>query len=137
MDARVLDSWAVLAWLQDEPAGQAVAALLDRAAQKRIEAHWSSISAGEVYYQLVRRLGLETAESFWRQATRGELPLRLHVPTHARVRRAAQLKARLPIAYADAFALALALELRAPLVTGDPELRAAAPAVGATLEWLR
>ena len=37
--------------------------------------------------------------------------------------RAAELKARYPISYADAFALAMALEHSAVLVTGDPEFR--------------
>ena len=37
--------------------------------------------------------------------------------------RAAELKARYPISYADAFALASAIEHQAELVTGDPEFR--------------
>jgi ribonuclease VapC len=37
--------------------------------------------------------------------------------------RAAELKARYPIYYADAFALATAMEQGADLVTGDPEFR--------------
>lgn len=64
------------------------------------------------------------------------LPLRLYGTTEPRVRRAAGLKALLPIAYADAFAMTLALELRQPLVTGDPEIRDAAAQAGVTLQWL-
>jgi ribonuclease VapC len=37
---------------------------------------------------------------------------------------ASRLKARYPIAYADAFAIQLAREMDVPLVTGDPEIRA-------------
>jgi predicted nucleic acid-binding protein len=36
------------------------------------------------------------------------------------------LKAQFVISYADAFALATAVQLKAPLVTGDPELTALA-----------
>ena len=36
---------------------------------------------------------------------------------------AAKLKERFRIAYADCFAAALALEMNAPLVTGDPDFR--------------
>ena len=44
--------------------------------------------------------------------------------------RAAELKARYPISYADAFALASAIEHQAELVTGDPELRRVEHLVG-------
>ena len=43
--------------------------------------------------------------------------------THRRVRRAAELKANHAIAYADAFAVATALEFHATLLTGDPEIK--------------
>jgi hypothetical protein len=42
------------------------------------------------------------------------LPVTFNVPSAADISNAATLKARFPIAYADAFAAA-------PLVTGDPE----------------
>lgn len=51
-----------------------------------------------------------------------------------RVRAAAHLKARHHISYADAFAVALAQELGATLVTGDPEIREVENLVG--VEWL-
>jgi predicted nucleic acid-binding protein len=43
------------------------------------------------------------------------------------------LKGRYPIAYADAFAAALAQKHRCPLVTGDPEFRTVA---GLDLDWI-
>lgn len=89
-----------------------------------------------MYYQLARRRGQESADAFWRDAVSAQLPLRLYGVTDARVRRAAALKARLPIAYADAFAMALAAELRQPLVTGDREIRTAAAEADITLQWL-
>ena len=39
------------------------------------------------------------------------------------MRRAAELKANHAIAYADAFAVATALEFHATLLTGDPEIK--------------
>ncbi len=47
---------------------------------------------------------------------------------------AAHLKARFPIALADAFAAALAQELEAPLLTGDPEFKALEETL--TIYWL-
>lgn len=102
-----------------------------------MQASWSSINAGEVYYQLARRRGQEFADGFWRTAVLGGLlPLRLYSATEARVLQAARLKARFGIAYADAFAMGLAIELRQPLVTGDAEIRDAAQEAGVALEWL-
>ena len=89
-----------------------------------------------MYYQLVRRQGQEIAGGFWRDVLSSRIPIRLYSVTDARVRRAALLKARFPIAYADAFAMALALELKQSLVTGDVEIRGAAEKAGITLNWL-
>jgi predicted nucleic acid-binding protein len=44
------------------------------------------------------------------------------------------MKARFPLSYADAFALATAVRFRARLVTGDPEFEAAEDLV--EVEWL-
>ena len=133
---RVFDSWALLAWIQNEPAADAVEAFILDARRGTAALSLSSINAGEIYYQLVRRQGQELAEAFWRDVVSGRFPLRLFSATDARVRRAARLKAQFPIAYADAFAIALALELQQPLVTGGAEIGEAAAECGVTLEWL-
>ncbi len=96
----------------------------------------SASNAGEVYCQLLRHQGSDAAESFWVDAASGNVPFRLYSATDARVRRAAALKARHRLAYADAFAVALAQEMRAPLVTGDPEIRVVAEEAGIELHWL-
>ena len=49
--------------------------------------------------------------------------------------RAAHIRAEHPLAYADAFAAALAAEKNASLVTGDPEFRALEGAI--PIQWLR
>jgi predicted nucleic acid-binding protein len=51
------------------------------------------------------------------------MPATIEVPTAEDIWNAASLKGRFPIAYADAFAAALAQKYNCPLVTGDPELR--------------
>jgi len=61
------------------------------------------------------------AES-WRASSR-TMPATIEVPTAEDIWNAASLKGRFPIAYADAFAAALAQKYNCPLVTGDPELR--------------
>lgn len=132
----VLDSWAIIAWMQGEPAAGRVRTMLDRATDRSLAVWCSAVNAGEVYYQLIRAGREPEAEAFWRAATGGRMPLRLAVATTPRVRRAAQIKARYPLAYADAFALGLAAELRLPLATGDPEMLRPANDGVAQLEWL-
>ncbi len=56
--------------------------------------------------------------------------------TQRRVRRAAELKSNHAIAYADAFAVATALEFGATLVTADPEIRPLAGQYDLKVQWL-
>ena len=132
MKIRVLDSWAILEWMSgQQPACEPVAKLLAQAEQGRIRLLMSAINVGEVYYFLRKNHSEALAES-WREASR-TLPVTIGVPTADEIWHAALLKSRFPIAYADAFAAALAQKYRCPLVTGDPEFRAVHPL---ELEWI-
>jgi predicted nucleic acid-binding protein len=51
-------------------------------------------------------------------------PVRLSEPSAKQVLAAGDIKAKYPISYADAFAVSLAGELNAYLVSGDPEFDA-------------
>lgn len=131
-----LDAFAWLAWLQDEPGAPAVQHWLDEAEAGRAECVTSIINLGEAYYRLVRVERREAAESLWRTALRGTLPVSVKDATRPRLRRAAELKARHAIAYADAFAVTTALECGATLLTGDPEIRPLAGEQGLEVQWL-
>ena len=117
-----LDAFAWLTWLQDEPGAAAVQRWLDEAEAERAECLTSIINLGEAYYRLVRVDRRDEAESLWRMALRGTLPVSVKDATRTRVRRAAELKSRHAIAYADAFAVATAVEFNAILLTGDTEI---------------
>jgi predicted nucleic acid-binding protein len=125
-----------LAWIQDEPAATRVEDLLTEARQGITLASWSVINAGEVFYQLSRRRGQDAAEGFWAEVHSDAVPIRLVSVTNGRVRMASRIKADHRVSYADAFAVALALELGQPLVTGDGEIRNAAQKLNLALEWL-
>ena len=84
----------------------------------------SWINVGEVAYILERRSTATDARRVVRHLRRR---LRLEVPTEERVLQAAHLKARWPVAYADAFAVATAVAHGATLLTGDPEILAGDP----------
>ena len=132
-----LDAFAWLAWLQDEPGAAAVQRWLDDAEAARAECVTSIINLGEAYYRLVRVDRRDEAESLWRLALRGTLPVSVKDATRQRVRRAAELKSKHAIAYADAFAVATAVEFSAVLLTGDPEIRPLQGELRLDVEWLR
>ena len=113
----VLDSYALISYLQDEPTADRIEALLGEAVQGRIKLYMSTISLGEFSYIAERRYGADARqEALDRLAS---FPIQLQDATLERVLAAARLKARYAISYADAFAVALAQELGAPVVTGD------------------
>jgi predicted nucleic acid-binding protein len=125
-----------LAWLQDEPGAAAVQRCLDQAERGNAECVTSIINLGEAYYRLIRVERREEAESLWRMALRRTLPVAVKDATRRRVRRAAELKASHAIAYADAFAVATALEFRATLLTGDPEIKPLEGEQDLEVQWL-
>lgn len=104
-----------------EPAMNVVAQLLAEAEQGAARLFMSAMNVGEVYYFLHKHESVELAEA-WRAVSR-TLPVTIEVPGADDIWHAAALKARFPIAYADAFAAALAQKHQCPLVTGDPEFR--------------
>ncbi len=85
------------------------------------------------YVRVNRR---EKAESLWRMALWRRLPVAVKEATQGRVRRAAELKSNHAIAYADAFAVATALEFQATLLTGDPEIKALVGKYDLKVAWL-
>jgi predicted nucleic acid-binding protein len=85
---------------------------------------------------LVRVGRSDEAETLWRMALRGTLPVSVKDATRGRVRRAAELKSRYTIAYADAFAVATAVEFNATLLTGDPEIEPLEGEQNLKVEWL-
>lgn len=128
----VLDSFALLAFLQGEPGKERVKTLLQAAGREECQVFLSWINLGEILYIVEREKGFEQA-----QIALGHiqaLPIQLLEATPQAVLEAAHLKARYPLAYADAFALAAALEREAILVTGDPEFRSVEVLV--RIEWL-
>ena len=130
------DAFAWLAWLQDEPGAAAVQHCLDEAERGHAECVTSTINLSEAYYRLVRVDRRDQAESLWRMALRHTLPVSVKEATQRRVRRAAELKAHHAIAYADAFAVATALEFRATLPTGDPEIKPLEGERDLQVQWL-
>jgi len=128
----VFDSYAVLALVEDEPGAQVVAEIV---ADEAAELYLSAISLGEVYYIIFRRQGEAAAEEVVRGVMQ-EDSLTVVEASWPRVKDAARIKGGGGLSYADAFVLGLSLELGAPVVTGDPEIRAAAGRLGVEVVWV-
>jgi predicted nucleic acid-binding protein len=119
----VLDSYALLAHFRAESGGLVVRNLLERASlSSDIGLYISTINVGEIYYQMFRLLGIIKANEALTDLR--QLPVTLCQATEERVLSAARIKARYPVSYADAFAIALAQEYDGLVVTGDPEFNA-------------
>lgn len=128
----VLDSFAILAYFQAEPGGTKVKELLKQAKAGDTMTYLSLINLGEVIYTTGRKLGNDRAREILDDIML--LPIQLAEVTMARVLAAAQIKTQYPISYADGFAVALSQELKATIVTGDPEFKQVESIV--TLFWL-
>ena len=124
MANRVLDSWALLAFFEDEPAAEAVEELLDQASREKHRLFMTSVNWAEVYYSTMREVSQEAAEQHAQIIA--QLPIDIvGVGDDLRLaRQAAVFKATHRISLADAFAAALAKERKAELVTGDREFKA-------------
>lgn len=119
--ALVLDSWAIIAYLEDEPAGQQVADLIAEAHEQGTPLMMTVINAGEVWYNLAREASIAEAEQSIAEL-RG-LGIEFAEADWKLTRAAAGFKAKYKMSYADCFAAALAKAHKAELVTGDPEFK--------------
>ena len=123
MATKVLDSWALIAFFEDEPAAEEVEKLLMKAEAGTHKLLLSVVNWGEIYYNTMRKVSQEAAEQKAREIAGLTIEL---VPVEADlhlVRQAAIYKATKKLAYADAFAAALAKLRNAELVTGDQEFK--------------
>jgi ribonuclease VapC len=135
MANRVLDSWALLAFFEDEPAAEAVEELLAQASREKHRLFMTSVNWAEVYYSTMREVSQAAAEQHAQIIA--NLPIEIvGVGDDLKLaRQAAIFKATHRISLADAFAAALAKEKKAELVTGDFEFEALAKDI--KIRWLR
>lgn len=121
MKTYVLDSSALVVYLQRKTSGEKVSQLLQEANHGHAVTMMSAVNYGEVYGSIVRTSGADRAISIL--STVRFLPLELIDVTPDRAVQAANIKARYRLYYADSFAAALALEYKATLVSSDSDFR--------------
>lgn len=121
--AIVLDSWAVLAYLEDEASSQKVAGILADAHEHGTSLLMTTVNAGEVWYILAREISEAVAEQGINDLKL--LGIEFIDADWLLTRAAAGFKAKYRMSYADCYSAALALIYKAELVTGDKEFKQA------------
>ena len=118
----MLDSWSVLAYLEDEPAGERAANIIADAYEHGIPLLMSTVNAGEAWYILACRVS--EAEADQGIADLREVGIELRDADWKLAHQAARLKVKRKMSFADCFAAPLSIQEKgAALVTGDKEFR--------------
>jgi predicted nucleic acid-binding protein len=131
--AFVLDSFALLAYLQDEPVAPRIEKLLENAGREKCRLFLSMINLGELLYITERRGGVAKAQDAL--AIIRQLPIEIMPADEQTVFAAAHIKASHAISYADSFVIAVAIQENATIITGDPEFHSVETIV--KIEWLQ
>jgi ribonuclease VapC len=131
--APILDSFALLAFLRGEAGDAQVAALLEKAGARDTPLQMTEVNYAEVKYIVMRKDGADRWEQIARELP--TLPIEFLPATRPLADLAADVKAGHRLSLADAFAVALAKQRKAELVTGDPEFRSVEREIKIT--WLK
>jgi uncharacterized protein len=136
MAIKVLDSWALIAFFEDEPAAEQVELLLAKAEAGTHKLLLSAVNWGEIYYNTMREVSQEAAERTVKEISGLAIEIvGVDEKNLDYVRQAAIYKATRKLSYADAFAAALAKIRNAELVTGDREFKQVEDEID--IAWLR
>lgn len=128
----VLDSFAFLAYLEDESGKSTVVEILGDAQEGKCQVLLSVINLGEIVYIVERERGVNEAREVL--AAIDQLPIDIHPAPRDAVLAAAHIKANYRVSYADAFAVAAAQEHQGTIITGDPEFKAVESLIA--VKWL-
>ena len=133
MATKVLDSWALIAFFEDEPAAEAVEKILEQAAAEKHKLLMSVVNWGEIYYNTRREVSEAAAEQKLKEIT--AMPVEIVGADLQLTKLAAIYKATCKMSYADCFGAALAKIKNAEFVTGDPEFKEVEKEI--KINWLK
>lgn len=119
---RILDTHALMAFLEKEPGYQKMEAYLVSALEKNNYLLMTTVNLGEAYYMVLRECGPAKAQEI--EKIVHTLPIEIIAVDWPLAKEAARFKARGQIAYADCFAAALAKLNKGEVITGDQEFKA-------------
>ena len=118
----VLDSYALIAFLENEPGADAVRELLLKAEEGSVGLAMCVVNLGEIWYSIARTTSPKTADRFVEEIQ--GMAIEFVNADWELTQQAAIYKARGKISYADCFVAALAKSRNAEVVTGDAEFKA-------------
>jgi len=130
---RLLDSYALLAYLNKEKNFQKVQKCLSDAQASGRPLLMNEINIGETYYILCRKRSQDKAVFFLDTVLPG-LPILPLTNAFEDVMAAARIKSEVPISFADCFAVATARRENVIVLTGDPEFKKVEHLV--KIDWL-
>jgi predicted nucleic acid-binding protein len=130
---KLLDSYALLAYLNKEDGFEKVRNVLANAQKSSLPVLMNELNVGETYYILYRKRGHEQAEYFLDTILAG-LPISMISNDFNAVISASKIKARNALSFADCFAVATAQRENAVILTGDPEFKNVEKLV--KIDWL-
>src|SRR3972149_7989434 len=119
--AYVLDTWAIIAYLEDEPSAQQIADWIATAHEESIPVYMTVVNVGEVWYNIAREISEEDANSSVKELR--DLRIQFVDVDWELTQEAARFKSQHKMSYADCYAAALAKTKKADLVTGDSEFK--------------
>ncbi len=121
MATKVLDSYALMAFFEDEPGADTVRDLILKAEENRVNLLISVVNLGEVWYSIARTNSAEVADQYIGEID--GMAIEVVDADWQLTRQAAMFKVNGNISYGDCFAAALAKNRKAELVTGDREFK--------------
>lgn len=121
MAAKVLDSYALMAFFEDEPGADFVRELIRKSVESDVNLLMTVVNLGEIWYSIARNNSPEIADQYVHEIKGMGIEI-VEVDWNL-TRQAAVFKAEGNISYADCFAAALAKLKKAELVTGDKEFK--------------
>ncbi len=119
--AIVFDSWATIAYLEDEPAAEKVADIIADAHEQHVPILMTVMNAGEVWYIVARETSAADADASIKQLR--DLGIQFVDADWNLAKGAGHFKSKNKMSFANGFAAALAKQRKAHLVTGDAEFR--------------
>lgn len=122
MIAKVLDSYAMMAFFVGESGADTVRSLLLKAEEEKVHLVMSVVNLGEVWYSIARTNSPEIADQYIGEIN--GMAIEIVDVDWQLTRLAAEFKSKGKISYADCFAAALAKNRKAELITGDKEFKA-------------
>lgn len=128
----ILESFALLAYLQGEKGMERVQSVLKDAEKSRCAILICIINLGEVLYIIEREKGLSKAHESL--ATIQQLPIEVIPVDNQTVLDAAHIKANHALSYADSFAVVCAQKSDGVVLTGDKEFESVRNLI--RVEWL-